>query len=531
MSDRSEMQPRHATTGRRRWRGLAAWLAVPLLAATGAARAADVFDGADASLNNVTQCAGRNPDAAFFFADTDGDGSYETMVLLRVVNGHGGIANVSGADRKIYTYGYAKCGTSATDPANTQPAQLSLRFIDATAAGFVANNPTTWHYKTVRSVQVDSSYDGGWSCPRPGTALTPSTTPPVTTQAYAAVYGYRDFNQAGAVTAVVSNRSGYRATYAFDDPAGVKELYVRSDFCENELNNLVVRAGATSAATLPGCYRDDAARALPVQLMGSGATKAACIAAAKARGFAYAGLQYGGACFAGNVLGYERRPDGECGMPCTASPGDNCGGAWRSQVHATGVAVPPAPSATALGCYPDAPQRALPVAIIDSGATKERCIAAAAARGLRYAGLQYGGQCFGGNTLAGTPVAGSNCQTPCTADPGQPCGGSWHNAVFDLGPLTAAMPPATAELGCWVDTPRRALPVALMPSGATVQSCVALARKLGFAYAGLQFEGQCWAGDTPGFAQAPAAECDTKCTAATGQKCGGGWRNSLWSTR
>ena len=400
------------------------------------AQAADVFDGADPSLDRVTQCAGTNPDAAFFFTDTDGNGSLETMVLLRVVNGHGGIANVGGVDKKIYTFGYAKCGLTATDPANTQPGQLSVRFIDATKPGFQATNPATWSYKTVRSVQVDHAYDSGWACPRPGTSLTPSTTPPVTTQAYAAVYAYRDFNQSGSISAVVSNRNGYRATHAFDDATGVKELYIRTDFCENELNSLMVRA-TSSMAALPGCFRDDASRALPVQLMAAGATQASCIASATARGFAYAGLQYGGACFAGNVLGYERMADAECSMPCSAAPGDNCGGAWRNRIHATGIAVPAPTPATYLGCYTDAPQRKLPVQIIDSGATRDRCVAAAAARGLRYAGLQYGGQCFGGDVLSGNPAAASNCSTPCTADSGQSCGGTWHNAVHDLGPISA----------------------------------------------------------------------------------------------
>lgn len=498
------------------------WLAFAALvaaAATGPAQAADVFDGADASLSTVTQCGGGNPDAAFFFADVDGNGSFETMVLLRVVNGHGGIANVSGADRKIYTFGYARCGTSATDPVNTQPAQISLRFIDATQPGFQATSPATWRYKTVRSVQIDHSYDSGWMCPRPGAA-----------QPYAAVNGYREFSQAGAITATV-NRNGYRASYTFDDAAGVKELYLRSDFCENELNNLLLRA-TPATAELPGCYRDDASRALPVQLMATGATPASCVAAAKSRGLAYAGVQYGGACFAGSTLGFERRPDAECNMPCGTAQAENCGGSWRNRILATCLPVPPPVVATAAGCWVDAPQRQLPVQLMESGATRERCVAAAAARGLRYAGLQYGGQCHGGNSLAGTPAAASDCSMPCTADAGQSCGGTWRNAVFDLGPSTATMPPVTQRQGCWVDDPRRALPVALMPSGATVASCVALARQLGFGFAGLQFHGQCWAGDSKGFALAKSpAECDTPCTADTTQNCGGGWRNSIWSTR
>ena len=63
-----------------------------------------------------------------------------------------------------------------------------------------------------------------------------------------------------------------------------------------------------------GCYTDDGVRALPVQLMAAGATVESCMAAAKAHTYAYAGLQYGGTCFAGNAPALRKVADSECAM-------------------------------------------------------------------------------------------------------------------------------------------------------------------------------------------------------------------------
>jgi hypothetical protein len=55
----------------------------------------------------------------------------------------------------------------------------------------------------------------------------------------------------------------------------------------------IVQSSSASQSNYVGCFKDDEARALPVQLMSQSATVASCTAAAKAAGYAYAGLQYG----------------------------------------------------------------------------------------------------------------------------------------------------------------------------------------------------------------------------------------------
>lgn len=280
-----------------------------------------------------------------------------------------------------------------------------------------------------------------------------------------------------------------------------------------------------------GCYTDDGVRALPVQLMAAGATVESCMAAAKAHTYAYAGLQYGGACFAGNAPALRKVADSECAMPCSADKSESCGGSWRNSVYATGV-TPAAPAKPVYqGCYTDDASRALPVTLMaNSIANVDTCVAAARARNLAYAGLQYGGQCYGGNSLGKTKVADNECNMPCTAGAGQTCGGTWRNSVYATGVPSLPKPPANAYKGCYVDTASRTLPIALMSSGATVESCVAAARREGYAYAGLQWQGQCYAGNTLPPTKAADAECNTPCIANSTETCGGGWRNSVYAT-
>lgn len=90
---------------------------------------------------------------------------------------------------------------------------------------------------------------------------------------------------------------------------------------------------AGQAATYQGCYTDDGNRALDA-FLGYNHTVESCVAAARAAGFAYAGLQYYGQCFGGNDLGYQRVADGECNTTCVANPNQTCGGGWRNSIYA-----------------------------------------------------------------------------------------------------------------------------------------------------------------------------------------------------
>ena len=376
---------------------------------------------------------------------------------------------------------------------------------------------------------------------------TAGTRPP-----YITAYGVRDpvsgknpmlqmlYYNAANMTSLFTDKAGPWQTLTITRPSADIQFIVfstprvapSSPNAYGVFDNLVFTGTSVPpVAGYQGCFKDDAARALPVQLMGSGATPQSCIAAARSAAYAYAGVQYGGSCYAGNKLGHAKVADSECNTPCTAAAAQTCGGAWRNSIYVTGLPVPTAPQPTYQGCYSDDSSRALPVALMSADATVESCTAAAQARQLLFAGLQFQGQCFGGNTLGKVKMAESECNTPCTANAAQVCGGAWRSSIYATGVTAPPAPAAGSYQGCYVDDASRALPVVLMPSGATVASCVAAAKAAGFTFAGLQFQGQCYAGNTLGRRKVADSECNTPCTAKPTDTCGGGWRNSIYKAR
>jgi hypothetical protein len=88
-------------------------------------------------------------------------------------------------------------------------------------------------------------------------------------------------------------------------------------------------------------------------------------------------------------------------------------------------------------------------------------------------------------------------------------------------------PSPPGYIGCFTDDPNRALPHWLGTVN-DIDTCVNLARGNGLAYAGLQWYNECWGGNERRYTQVGEGECNTLC--ASGQTCGGSWRNSIYAT-
>lgn len=128
-------------------------------------------------------------------------------------------------------------------------------------------------------------------------------------------------------------------------PTGSYQFRVRAynGSLSSAWSNVASMIFVTPVAGYQGCYTDSTPRALPVQIAGSTYTVESCKQAAFNAGYRYAGLQYGGQCFAGNSLGYTLVTDVECNMPCTANGLEMCGAGWHNSIYATGYV----PSASA----------------------------------------------------------------------------------------------------------------------------------------------------------------------------------------
>lgn len=88
-------------------------------------------------------------------------------------------------------------------------------------------------------------------------------------------------------------------------------------------------------------------------------------------------------------------------------------------------------------------------------------------------------------------------------------------------------------LGCFIDDEQRDVEGAFERSkNMTTEACVTACRKQGFKIAATQYGEQCFCGNSYGsLGRASDAECSTPCAGNSSQRCGGGWRNSVYRVR
>ncbi|KAJ3159326.1 hypothetical protein HDU86_001930 [Geranomyces michiganensis] len=82
-------------------------------------------------------------------------------------------------------------------------------------------------------------------------------------------------------------------------------------------------------------------------------------------------------------------------------------------------------------------------------------------------------------------------------------------------------------LGCYQETTDRVMPV-LMGNVGTIAECISNCKTQGYPFAGLQFYGQCWCGNNYDKYGRQDAVCNTACP--SGERCGGGYTNSVYRT-
>ncbi len=287
------------------------------------------------------------------------------------------------------------------------------------------------------------------------------------------------------------------------------------------------------------------------------------------KGFTYAGVQLGVACFCGNSYG-RTGPSQACSTACAGDRNLNCGGAWANAVYRAIESTPVPQAEGYLGCYKDQGEsfgtggRDLGGLITQSDRmTPQLCMTTCAVKGFRYAGVQAGRACFCGESF-GRSGSSSACNTPCAGDPDQTCGGPWANDVYALhapaggsgsdrqdagfpGDQTSTAP-VPQYLGCWqdegsidgVNLNQRALDQKVLTDGSmTIALCAGFCFQAGEDYAGLQFGRACYCGSVEGFpggdqgykryGSLDESRCNKTCSGDVTQACGGNFANSVWT--
>lgn len=200
-----------------------------------------------------------------------------------------------------------------------------------------------------------------------------------------------------------------------------------------------------------------------------------------------------------------------------------------------------------LGCYTDSVSlRALAINTQvpggPSGVTPESCTAACIAHDLAFSGVEFGGECWCGASINIGQALASNqnlCSTPCLGTPGEICGGADAINIYDC---TAALPaPASyndcAPLGCYTDSVSlRTLATNVQveggPGNQSPDVCTAACKAAGFRYAGNEYSGECWCGNSLDNNGGPAPDlneqCQMPCNGDSSLFCGGPNRLTLF---
>lgn len=109
-----------------------------------------------------------------------------------------------------------------------------------------------------------------------------------------------------------------------------------------------------------------------------------------------------------------------------------------AQSATTPAASPSAPTPSAataaaanyIGCFKDQGKRDLDgYTFYDGKMTSQLCVSTCRDKGFSYAATQYAGHCFCGNKY-GVSGPATNCDTKCTGNRDEICGGTWANSVY-----------------------------------------------------------------------------------------------------
>ncbi|CCA72850.1 hypothetical protein PIIN_06786 [Serendipita indica DSM 11827] len=314
----------------------------------------------------------------------------------------------------------------------------------------------------------------------------------------------------------------------FELPSGAHKRSTR----HRDISRKVKRApNLPSAWSYYGCITDGPQRTLNAMSFTSDSmTVESCVNFCDGHGYVYAGLEYSRECYCDNTLQNGATTTTDCNLLCSGDSSEVCGGGYKLSTYKSSNAV-----ATPLssyngyvykGCYTDSIEsRSVPVGMGFTGSlTPQKCIDACAAQGYSYAGLEYAQECYCGNTNSGTLADETGCNMPCAGDGAHLCGGGNRLTLYQSGTFGRG-DPSWSYVNCYTDSVgQRTLPTPLGIASMTIGKCEAACGAAGFLYAGVEYGGECWCGNTIlGTATVAASgACNMACNGDATEICGGG---------
>ncbi|QRW03063.1 glyoxal oxidase [Ceratobasidium sp. AG-Ba] len=178
--------------------------------------------------------------------------------------------------------------------------------------------------------------------------------------------------------------------------------------------------------------------------------------------------------------------------------------------------------------------------------TVDSCVSACATRAYAYAGAEYANECYCGNAFAGASTGGgsvppeSECNMPCPGDSSQICGAGNRLSVYTNGQAQPGVPvlpngwSSAPKCITEASTGRALVGNSLTSQSMTLDQCIDLCDQTGFQYAGAEYGAECYCSNTistanGGGVEVPASDCNMNCGGNSQQKCGAGYRITLYT--
>ncbi|CAH1711664.1 unnamed protein product [Aphis gossypii] len=236
--------------------------------------------------------------------------------------------------------------------------------------------------------------------------------------------------------------------------------------------------------------------------------------------------------------------DYECTIKCTGDDSASCGGkpnlvssySTDSSISNNFIERGSFPIPIYLGCYSETPNddenRILkgPAGPYNNN-TPQRCSEICFRMGYLYFGNTYGSECWCGNQkpLKSSKVENINCDSPCSGDSNQFCGGGWKMGIYSTGITDFA---AKNYIGCYdtIDddenkTKGKRL-IFQMGTNNSPKRCMNLCNTQRFKYAAVKGNVCECMNSEPNFSlKRSYSDCHTLCTENPSEYCGG--RNSF----
>ncbi|KAG8267740.1 hypothetical protein J6590_045007 [Homalodisca vitripennis] len=164
------------------------------------------------------------------------------------------------------------------------------------------------------------------------------------------------------------------------------------------------------------------------------------------KGYLYSGTKNNNECHCGdNRLSENKVGDDGCSSPCSGDTKKRCGGIGKLSLYSTGITDVSA-TGKLIGCFID---ETLPRVLdqyktdLDNTNSPRRCLNYCLALGYLFAGVEYQRECFCGNTRPSSSLNSpdSECNSICSGDSSEICGGNWRIAVYRTGNGDSVSPP------------------------------------------------------------------------------------------